>query len=100
MCLMYISLHGTTLGVYTYLGYMTLEKCNMILTHSEHWLLLNNSMSMCEVLSGIYELLLQWSGHLNKNCKTTYEYFLTNVFMHCLNFIDPDPLVFCNIKSL
>ena len=28
----------------------------MILTRSEHWLLLNNDMSMCEMLNGIYEL--------------------------------------------
>ena len=30
----------------------------MFLTLSEHWLLLDNVMSMCEMLRGIYELLL------------------------------------------
>ena len=50
-------LHGKTLGLYTYLEYVTLEKCNMILTHSEHWLFLDIVMSMCEMLSGICELL-------------------------------------------
>ena len=43
--------------IYIYLEYVTLEKCNMILTLSELWLLLDNSMSMCEMLGGIYELL-------------------------------------------
>ena len=50
-------LHGITLGLYTHLGNVTLEKCNMILTLSEHCLLLDNVMNMCEVLIGICELL-------------------------------------------
>ena len=35
MCLMNIYLHGTIFGLYTYLGNVTLEKGNMILTFSE-----------------------------------------------------------------
>ena len=50
-------LHGKTLGFYTYLGYVTLEKCNMILTFSEHWPLIDNSISIYEMLSGIDELI-------------------------------------------
>ena len=49
--------HGTTLGLFTYLGNVTLEKYNVIVTLSRHWLLLDNSMSMYELLSGICELL-------------------------------------------
>ena len=48
-------LRGTTLGLYMHMGNVILEECNMILTLSEHWILLDNGM--CKMLSGIYELL-------------------------------------------
>ena len=47
------------IGLYTDLGDMTFEKCNMILKLIEQWLLLDNSMNMCEILSGIYELAMK-----------------------------------------
>ena len=56
-CLMYLYIHGTPMGLYTCLGNVTLEKCSMIVALSDHWLLLDNSMSMFEMVCGICELL-------------------------------------------
>ena len=42
--------------------------------------------------------IMEWT--FNKHCKAMYEYFLISVFMCHLEFTDPDPFVFCNIKSL
>ena len=36
--------------------YLTLEKCNMILTLVKHWLMLDKSMRMCEMPNGIHEM--------------------------------------------